>query len=232
MTPATTQRRRSAWRSDRAASALGLQAARHGGRRVRATSRACDSPTLPSLVASVVASCSAILMRRHRQPARAPRWRAMLAAQPADQSTATSSPSRTDRVPVHQHRSRSSTSARSGATRESLQVALPTRRAPDAGLHRDRQIRDRGDHDLGAVVRAVRVTWCCRRMHANNSYHALGGSCRSTRPEARPGADWATTAAGHARAIVSQRLRATAGGRGAGGGSAASTRSWMARTPG
>ena len=60
-----------------------------------------------------------------------------------------------DRVPVHATRSRWSTSARSAATRRSLQVGAEERAAPGAGLHPDRRDPRPRDDDRGDLVRAV-----------------------------------------------------------------------------
>ena len=123
-----------------------------------------------------------------------------------------------DRVPVHATRSRWSTSARSAATRRSLQIGAEERAAPGARLHPDRRDPRPRDDDGGDLVRAVGPP-VLATLHANNSYHALDRILSFYPPEARP-ALLADLAAG-LRAIVSQRLlrsrrrRPHAGGGGA-----------------
>jgi twitching motility protein PilU len=98
-----------------------------------------------------------------------------------------------------------------GRDTQSLQIGLKTalRQAPD--LIMIGEIRDR-ETMTAAISYALSATSCSRPCTPTTATTPSAGSCRSTRPEARP-ALLADLAAG-LRAIVSQRLiRSVAGGR-------------------
>ena len=124
-----------------------------------------------------------------------------------------------DRVPVHATRSRSSTSARSAATRRSLQIGAEERAAPGARLHPDRRDPRPRDHDLGDLATRCRATWCWPRCTPTTATTRSAASCRFYTPEARPAllADLAAGPARHrlAAPAARQRRRPRAGGRGA-----------------
>ena len=113
---------------------------------------------------------------------------------------------------VHQQAARWSTSARSAATRSTLQVALKNalRQAPDCILIGE--IRDR-ETMTSAISYALSGHLVLATLHANNSYHALGRILSFYTPEVAPCAAEPTCRRACAPSCRSGCVRATAGGR-------------------